>query len=127
MSTLTVRSLVSQVLARAAGAPLTAHGWSRVGAMGTVAGVALATLAFVPATADAQQKPAASAAVLDEVVVTGIRHAVESAIVTKRDSDNIVEAISAEDIGKLPELRRDFHRMCAQIGVDPLACLTPAT
>ena len=32
-----------------------------------------------------------------------------------------------KDIGKLPELRRDFHRMCAQIGVDPLACLTPAT
>ncbi len=28
-----------------------------------------------------------------------------------------------KDISKMPELRRDFHRMCGQIGVDPLACL----
>ena len=27
-----------------------------------------------------------------------------------------------KDITKIPELRRDFHRMCANIGVDPLAC-----
>jgi hypothetical protein len=28
-----------------------------------------------------------------------------------------------KDIAKTPDLRRDFHRMCANIGVDPLACL----
>ena len=33
----------------------------------------------------------------------GIRHAIESAIATKRQSAEIVEAISAEDIGKLPD------------------------
>jgi len=38
------------------------------------------------------------------VVVTGIRGAIESSIATKRDATSIVEAISAEDIGKLPDL-----------------------
>jgi iron complex outermembrane receptor protein len=37
------------------------------------------------------------------VTVTGIRSAIESAISLKKNSDNIVEAISAEDIGKLPD------------------------
>jgi iron complex outermembrane receptor protein len=38
-----------------------------------------------------------------EVVVTGIRASIENAIATKRNSDGIVEALSAEDIGKLPD------------------------
>lgn len=38
-----------------------------------------------------------------EVVVTGIRAAIENAIGVKKDSTSIVEAISAEDIGKLPD------------------------
>jgi iron complex outermembrane receptor protein len=37
------------------------------------------------------------------VTVTGIRSAIESAISAKKSADNIVEAISAEDIGKLPD------------------------
>ncbi len=37
------------------------------------------------------------------VTVTGIRAAIESAISTKKSADSIVEAISAEDIGKLPD------------------------
>ena len=37
------------------------------------------------------------------VTVTGIRAAIESAISIKQDSNSIVEAISAEDIGKLPD------------------------
>jgi hypothetical protein len=41
---------------------------------------------------------------LDTVVVTGIRRGIESAIAVKRDSTSIVEAISAEDIGKLPDV-----------------------
>ncbi|GAB3339973.1 TonB-dependent receptor [Marilutibacter aestuarii] len=44
------------------------------------------------------------ATTLDSVVVTGIRAAIESAISTKRESTSIVEAISAEDIGKLPDI-----------------------
>ncbi len=38
-----------------------------------------------------------------EVTVTGIRRAVESAIATKKEADSIVEAVTAEDIGKLPD------------------------
>ncbi len=37
------------------------------------------------------------------VVVTGIRRGIESAINVKKRSDDIVEAVSAEDIGKLPD------------------------
>lgn len=40
---------------------------------------------------------------LDTVVVTGIRKGIEDAISVKKNKDNIVEAISAEDIGKLPD------------------------
>ncbi len=41
---------------------------------------------------------------LQTVVVTGIRKGVEDAISVKRNSDSIVEAVAAEDIGKLPDV-----------------------
>ncbi|MFS8432301.1 TonB-dependent receptor [Xanthomonas campestris pv. raphani] len=41
---------------------------------------------------------------LDKVQVTGLRRAIEGAISVKRDSTLIVEAISAEDIGRLPDV-----------------------
>ena len=37
------------------------------------------------------------------VTVTGIRRSIESAIAVKKGADGVVEAISAEDIGKLPD------------------------
>lgn len=40
---------------------------------------------------------------VETVTVTGIRAAIESAIAVKQESNSIVEAISAEDIGKLPD------------------------
>ncbi len=40
---------------------------------------------------------------LGVITVTGIRAAIESAIAVKKDSDGVVEAISAEDLGKLPD------------------------
>lgn len=40
---------------------------------------------------------------LDAVVVTGIRASIENSLKAKQNSDNIIEAISAEDIGKLPD------------------------
>jgi TonB-dependent receptor len=40
---------------------------------------------------------------LDAIVVTGIQGSIQSALKAKLNSDNIVEAISAEDIGKLPD------------------------
>ena len=62
------------------------------------AGSALLALSVA---ASAQQAPSSGA--LEEVVVTGIRKSIEDAITIKRDQDVIVEAISAEDIGKLPD------------------------
>ena len=47
------------------------------------------------ATADANK--------LDTIVVTGIRRGIERAIDTKKNATSIVEAVSAEDIGKLPD------------------------
>ena len=40
---------------------------------------------------------------LDAVIVKGFRHSIETSIATKRASNSIVEAVSAEDIGKLPD------------------------
>jgi hypothetical protein len=38
-----------------------------------------------------------------QVTVTGIRRGIEAAISVKKNADGVVEAISAEDIGKLPD------------------------
>lgn len=40
---------------------------------------------------------------LDAIVVTGIQGSIQNSIKAKQNSDNIIEAISAEDIGKLPD------------------------
>ncbi|WP_286829848.1 MULTISPECIES: TonB-dependent receptor [Kordiimonas] len=40
---------------------------------------------------------------LEEIVVTGIRASIMSSVARKRESSSIVEAISAEDLGKLPD------------------------
>jgi len=40
----------------------------------------------------------------DEIVVTGFRQSLESSVAVKRDSASIVEAVTAEDIGKLPDV-----------------------
>lgn len=58
------------------------------------AGVATAA----PAEGDAKAEEE-----VETVVVTGVRAAIESAIALKKDADTIVEAVSAEDIGKLPD------------------------
>ena len=74
-----------------------------------VAAAPMAGAAEAPATA-AAEGPAATSAPSDDssdnvatVTVTGIRAAIENAIGIKQDSGSIVEAISAEDIGKLPD------------------------
>src|SRR5688572_5965916 len=41
---------------------------------------------------------------LETVSVTGIRNAIEQSIETKKQSTSIVEVVSAEDIGKLPDV-----------------------
>jgi iron complex outermembrane recepter protein len=44
-----------------------------------------------------------SSAGLDEVVVTGIRYSLKESLESKRASTNLVEVVTAEDIGKLPD------------------------
>lgn len=69
--------------------------------MGSTAMVMLA----VPAVAQdaAQDAPAAEETGDDAIVVTGIRSSLANALGEKRTSDNLVEVIQAEDIGKLPD------------------------
>jgi TonB-dependent receptor len=59
-------------------------------------------LLLLAAAGTARAEPAEGADI-ETVVVTGIRRGIEDAIALKRDSGSIVEAISAEDIGKLPD------------------------
>ena len=40
----------------------------------------------------------------DEIVVSGFRSSIESSVAAKRDNQSIVEAVSAEEIGKLPDV-----------------------
>jgi iron complex outermembrane recepter protein len=62
----------------------------------------LLTAAGSPARA-AERGESSGSDQLQEVVVTGIRAAIESAIKAKQNADVIAETISAEDIGKLPD------------------------
>jgi len=50
------------------------------------------------------EKKSDAESTLDTIVVTGIRGSIENALQAKQNSDDIIEAISAEDIGKLPDL-----------------------
>src|SRR4051812_16217917 len=70
------------------------------------AGCMLFVAAFAaPAYAQSSAAPAADApAPIASVVVSGIRRGIEDAISVKKDASSIVEAISAEDIGKLPDV-----------------------
>ncbi len=66
----------------------------------TPVAAAVAALLCASEFAHAQQ---AAAEAPQTVTVTGIRRGIESAIATKKNADGVVEAISAEDIGKLPD------------------------
>ena len=64
----------------------------------SISALALAAMAQAfSSAAIAQDEP------LDEIVVTGIRGSLAAAVDQKRDSDQLVEVIIAEDIGKLPD------------------------
>lgn len=68
-----------------------------------VSGVALCAL-LAPASALAQEEVRPDDAADDNaIVVTGIRSSLQSALTEKRNADNLIEVIQAEDIGKLPD------------------------
>ena len=68
----------------------------------------LAALAILPGVVHAQAAPQAAPApgaeAPEEIVVTGIRQSLESIQNVRRNSLQIVDAVVAEDIGKLPDL-----------------------
>jgi iron complex outermembrane recepter protein len=70
-------------------------------AMNSVAAAVAAALAGTSGVAGAQT--ASNDDVTEEIVVSGIRRSIETSIAAKRESISIVEAISAEDIGRLPD------------------------
>ncbi|WP_416173323.1 TonB-dependent receptor [Brevundimonas sp.] len=71
--------------------------------LGSAALGAGAALAFAGA-AVAQDAPQEEASQVEEVIVTGIRSSIESSIASKRENSSIVEVVTAEDIGKLPDV-----------------------
>ena len=56
--------------------------------------------AFAIAPAFAQDEDSQA----DEIVVTGFKSSLENSVAAKRDNTSIVEAVSAEEIGKLPDV-----------------------
>jgi iron complex outermembrane receptor protein len=73
--------------------------------MSPVAAGCAVFMALASQGAQAQaQDSAEQAAAPVTVTVTGIRRSIENSIAVKRDATSIVEAISAEDIGKLPDI-----------------------
>jgi TonB-dependent receptor len=81
----------------------------KVGARTVLLAAVSAAALCVPGIAQAQQAAAADAAAgatvgqEDEILVTGIRASQARAIDVKREANSVVDAISAEDIGKLPD------------------------
>lgn len=65
----------------------------------------LSAIAFAatPALAQQEAEQDAEVAELEEITVTGLRASIMSSVARKRESSSIVEAISAEDLGKLPD------------------------
>lgn len=67
----------------------------------------LALTAFIPGAAmaqDAGMAPVDQAPAEGEIVVSGIRGAINNSVQAKKTNTSIVEVVSAEDIGKLPDL-----------------------
>jgi iron complex outermembrane receptor protein len=69
----------------------------------TPVATAVAALLCSAGLAQAQQAAPAASSPTEVVTITGIRRAIETSITTKRDADTIVESISSEDLGKLPD------------------------
>ena len=69
-----------------------------------IIGVSTLAIASVPGVALAQDAPADEVPVEEEeVLVTGIRASLQASLDIKRDAQGVVDAISAEDIGKFPD------------------------
>lgn len=77
----------------------------RLVALTTASSLALCAFAAQPAFAQATDEPeeAVESVEDDAIVVTGFKKSLESAQNIKRDADTFIDAITAEDIGALPD------------------------
>src|SRR5687768_6018987 len=64
----------------------------------TLIGAAVALALAAPAYSQGS-----SSTEIEEVIVTGIRGSLRESVETKREASSIVDAISAEDMGKFPD------------------------
>ena len=72
--------------------------------LATAIALALGVSALTPAAAqEAAPEAAAPTEELEEIIVTGIRSSLTRSMDIKRDAIGVVDAISAEDIGKFPD------------------------
>lgn len=89
------------------------HRWTRT-RLRVLGGTSLAVMAMTAGSVTAQTrpetKPAQSAQPMasapttgDEIVVTGLRASIQTARDLKRDSEVVVDSVSAQDIGSLPD------------------------
>lgn len=82
-------------------------GTSRLSRTASIAALATASLFAAPAMAqDAAADPcndADEATLCEDIVVTGFAASLETAVSVKRSADQVVESVSAEDIGRLPD------------------------
>ncbi len=62
-----------------------------------------ATAAAPPASAASSAAPAPAANDVQRVEVTGLRASLEASLNRKRNADSVVEVVTADDIGKLPD------------------------
>jgi iron complex outermembrane receptor protein len=69
------------------------------------AGLSLGLAAGVAHAQSAPAAPNTDASVVEEVVVTGYRASLRSAMETKKTSDVMLDAINAEDIADFPDSR----------------------
>ena len=75
----------------------------------TASALALGTAMFIAAPAFAQDasvdpcNDSDEATICDDIVVTGFAASLETAVGVKRSAEQIVESVSAEDIGRLPD------------------------
>ena len=68
-----------------------------------IAALLLSTSTFAVVPAALAQDSAAQDEPIEEIVAVGIRGSLANSVAQKRNSDNLIEAIYAEDIGKLPD------------------------
>ena len=79
------------------------HAYSRIRRSATLSAAISSCLAMATQAAEAPSQSTPSDDKIEEVIVTGFRASLADALINKRDSDQIIESVSAEDLGKFPD------------------------